>query len=106
MRKDRQDELLEIIGRAEVARFQVGAGLCGALQHQNTARAYTQRQLLRIPGSFHDVERVVAQTVIHAHLLHGGLHHFHFARFHYRSHFGGGIASAGMLLHDFALAVA
>ena len=74
MREDRDGKLLEIVGQAEIAAVEKSAGLCGALQHQGAARADAESELIGVPRTIDDVERIVLQARIDFDVRDGLLH--------------------------------
>src|SRR5579864_4855715 len=64
MRKNGHGELLEIVGEAEVAAFEEGAGLRRALEHESSARADAESELLALARAVDDFERVIVQAAV------------------------------------------
>jgi len=61
MREDGNGELLEIVGKAEVATIEKSTGLCGALEHEGAARAHAEKKLIGLAGAIDDLEGVVVK---------------------------------------------
>src|ERR1700690_35433 len=87
MREDGNDQPFEIVGQAIIASFEERAGLRAAMEHHGAARAYSETQLLGLPRTLHNFERVIEQAVFHFHVRNGFLHRDHVRRIHFRRHF-------------------
>src|SRR5579862_3039946 len=74
MRKNGDGKLLEIVRNAVIAPIEKSARLRGALQHERSARAYSQRELVVLARSIHDLERIVVQAGVHLHASDRFLH--------------------------------
>lgn len=74
VRKHGDGKLLEIVRKTEISPIEECAGLCRALQHQGTARADPQSQLIRSTGAIDDVQGVIMKAGIHFDAGHGLLH--------------------------------
>src|ERR1700739_4608691 len=57
MRKNGDGKVLEIVRNAVIAPIEKSARLRGALQHERSARANSQRELVVLARSIHDLER-------------------------------------------------
>ena len=74
VRENRDRELFEIVGQAEIAAIEESAGLRGALEHQSATRADAERKLLGFSGAGDNFESVIVQAGIDFDLRDGVLH--------------------------------
>jgi hypothetical protein len=74
MSKNRDGELLEIVGQAKIAIVQKGPGLGSALQHERAARADAERELIGMASAVDDFEGVVDEAGIDFNVGDGFLH--------------------------------
>ena len=80
VRKNGDGKLFEIVGQAIVAAIEESAGLRSALQHESTARADAESELLGFARAIDNFESIVVQAGVHLDVMDRFLHGQHFAQ--------------------------